>query len=177
MDTNFKRHLIISFGIILGSALVAALALNWLSGSIAESSQKIVQDRSLIDQQNGALSALATLKAQAPQAAKYEVAMNKLLPTQDGLISFGQWLTAFATEHGVTATFFFQGTPVPPAGTTVGTAPFALTISGSLNGITTFLNDANTKATGFPFEINSFDMTNTNGSYQFSGHGNIFFRT
>jgi Tfp pilus assembly protein PilO len=181
MVTNLKRPFIISLSIILGSAITAAAGLYFLADNISATAVKIVADRADIDKQTGSLGVLAALKGQAVQAETYQAAMDNLLPTQDGLIDFSQWIAGIAAQNQVAANVSFNGNPVapPPAApgqTAPGQAPFSLSITGSLNNIIAFLSDIESQTPGFLLRLTSFDLESTNGSYQWSGQGTVFFR-
>ena|SRR5438105_2293623 len=176
MKTGFARELWIGLSIIFGSMAVAAVVLYFLAGDISYKSRKIIADRILVNQQSNILGTLAALKQAAPIAATYQAAMEKLLPTQDGLIYFSQWVADIANREGVVANVNFQGTPLPSSEVLLGRAPFSLQVSGSLNNIAAFLADMESKSTGFLMQMGSFTLTAKGLSYQLDTQGNVFFR-
>jgi len=177
MHLNLRRQLWTSLSIIVGSIIAVTIGLNILSGDITILAGKISSDRSLIDQQTGILAILASLKAQEPQAAVYQSAMDGLLPTQDGLIDFTSWIADAAKADGVSAQVAFQGAVTPGTGVTPGNAGFSFTVTGPLNAISAFLSDIETKKTGFIIQINSYDLSDQNEGYQLTGQGSTFFRS
>lgn len=111
---HLKRQLITSAAIILGSILAAAAILYFLVGNINATTGAIVRNESVINQQAGLLGVIASLKQQATQAIVYQTAMNQLLPTQNGLIDFSQWVAGVAAQYQVTTSVSFQNDAVPP---------------------------------------------------------------
>jgi hypothetical protein len=173
---SFKRKLILSFSIITVSVAGATAALYFLSGNIASQVKKVQADRSLINQDTSALDTVSVLREQLPQATAYEAAIDQLLPTQDGLIAFGDWVNTIAEAHQVTATVSFMGSPMPPSATAPGASDFSLEVDGPLDNIVAFLTDIESQSSGFLLQISSFDIAESNGSDRLTGQGNVFFR-
>lgn len=176
MLLHFKRQLWISLAIIFGSIIIAVIAFNYLASALVVGANKITADRALIDQQADSLGVIAALKNQAPKAAVYQTAMDSLLPTQDGLIGFSQWINTVAAAHQVSVSASFQGNIIQPAGSDPGQAAFSMDVTGSLNDIAAFLNDAESKASGFFITVNSFNLIDKNSTYDLTGQGNVLFR-
>lgn len=173
---SFKRQLILSFGVIIASVAVATVAIYIVSGDIASQVQKIQADRALINQNSGALDVVADLRDQVPQADSYAAAIDQLLPNQDGLIGFSNWLDTIAAANQVSASASFAGGPTPPSASVPGELSFSLQVSGSLANITTFLNDIEAKSPGFLLEISSFNIVPSGGNEELTAQGNVFFR-
>ena len=169
MDTHFKRSLIISSSIIVGSVLVAILALFLISQNINSAVSLIVGAKSQIDQRSASIEALATLRQQAVQAAPYQTAMNELLPTQDQLINFNQWAATIAAKYQVVSAVSFQGGAGQPG--------FSISATGGFNNITEFLNDLQHQSVGFLVNISAFDLVNQGQNYQFTGQGTLSYRS
>lgn len=184
MPTDFKRRLIISTSIILGSAVAATFAIYFLGNSIGGLAKKIVAEKASINQKTGALAVFAALKQQSAQAAVYQTAIDGLLPTQNGLIGFTQWVSGIAATHQVAVNVSFQGggaSFVPASDTAadfqnIGQTDFSISASGGINNLTAFLNDIESESPGFLLQITSFNIANNGGNYQFSGQGVVFFR-
>ena len=157
--------------------LITLIALFILAGNIDGTVGRIMKDKALINQQTGALAVVAALKEQAAQAATYQTEMDQLLPTQDGLIGFSEWLNNAAAVNEVTTNMSFQGNAAPASDVAPGTAQFSFTATGAPTNLAAFLNDVETQASGFLVQITSFDMTSANGTYQVTGQGNVFFRS
>jgi Tfp pilus assembly protein PilO len=170
----FARRLWISFGVIAASIAVAVGAIYYLSGDLAVQAAAIVSARTKAQNQTAAVANLATLKAQAPQAAQYEAAFNKLLPSQYGLVTFNQWFANAGMQYGVTAGASFQGSATPSQGSTPGTTAFSFSVKGAPSNVEAFLDGVSKRATGFLLSIDSFDVSVDNGNYQVAGRGTLF---
>ena len=173
MDT-FKRKLALDLGIILGGIILATIGLYVLSGRISTQVKKIIADRSLVAQQTAALASLADLTRDAPQAAKYEAAINKLLPDQYQLIGFSDWLAAQGQQFNVTTHFNLQSPPSASSPTSAGTAPFTADAEGSVANIVAFLKDIETQAPGYLLSVNSFDLSNNGDSSRVNIQGTLY---
>jgi Tfp pilus assembly protein PilO len=173
---RFLRQLLINIGIILASIIVAAGIIFFLSGTIATQVSMIQKDRTLVQQNTDAIANLAQLESDAPQAARYQAAINELLPNQYGLLTFAQWLSQLGAQYGVTANAAFQGAVVPRAGTTAGTAQFSFNAEGSPANMATFLDALNVQSTGFLVSLTSFDVTSDGVNEKIVGQGTLFFQ-
>lgn len=176
MKDNFKRHLWINIGIIFGSMLIAMAALYFLSNDLSSKADKITSDWVVVGTQTVALSNLASLKHYAPIAAGYEVAMDKLLPDQYTLLSFGPWLNDLGAKYGVTTHFSLGSSITPSTATTAGSANFSAQAAGSSASLTSFMKELELEAPGFLLQISSFDFTDNGSSSQVTVQGELFFQ-
>jgi len=176
MKDNFKRSLLITSSIIVGSAVVAAVVIYFLSNDLAAQVGKIVEDKAFAAQQAAALTILANLKADVPVATTYTTAMEKLLPTHDELIGVPQWINTTASADGVAASFSFQGSNVPASASAAGTDTFSLSVQGPIANITSFLNDIETKSSQFLLSVTNFDLVASGSGYTLSVQGVVYSR-
>ncbi len=176
MKKAIGRQLWLSFGIIMVSIGAAAYGLYYFSGNITTAADKIISDKNLISRQASVVSILAHLKNDAPLAASYDAAMNKLLPTHDQLIGFQQWVMDQGSKNGVDATFNFRGDNVAASPTSYGTDGFSLSVSGSEPAVTAFLEGIEIKADAYLLSIDSFDIVKDGNIYRLSLQGRVFSR-
>ena len=178
--TQFSRRLWISFSIIFGAIVLASVALYYVSGNLSASADKIVANRTLINQETTGVATLAQLKQDAATAATYQSAMEQLLPTQDGLINFSGWLQKIGNGDQVAVNTTFNPnaiSPNPPGSVSVAqTMGFSIQAQGSVSALAAFLKDIQSKP-GFFVHINSFDMVSNSGSETLSAQGIVFFRS
>ncbi len=173
---RFTKQLWISFGIIVGSIAIAAGILAFFSGNISAQADAIVSDRAIVQSKIDALANLAQLESEAPQAAQYQSAIDKLLPDQYGLVTFTQWIDQLGVKDNVTANAAFQGSVVPSAGTAPGAVQFSFSVEGSPENIAAFLDGMNVKSAGFLVTLTSFDVTGSGSNENMTGQGTLFFR-
>jgi hypothetical protein len=176
MKDNFNRYLWTSLGILFVSIVVAVGALNFLLGDIASRSNAIAVARALVVKQNDSLAAFAEIKQDSAKAAEYKMAMDKLLPAQDELINFPQWLQGVAATYGVTVSFSFTADTAPATPASAGSIGFSLTAEGGNDSVVSFLNDLESKASGFLLSFNSFDLTRDGENTKVVTGGSLFFR-
>ena len=174
---NFNKQLWVSFTIIAASIAIAVAGMSYFSSALDASAVKLVNDRTSLQAETDAVDTLAQLEHDAPIAAQYQSAINKLLPTQDQLIGFGDLLNAVAASDTVTATFAFQGNPAIPQPGTAGTAAFSLDVVGAPDRIALFLRDIESNSTNFLLTITSFNLTNDgSGNGNLTAQGSLFFQ-
>jgi len=173
---HFTRQLWISFGIILGSIVIAAGILAFLSGNISTQADAIVSDRATVQTKTDALANLAQLKAEAPQAVQYQSAIDQLLPDQYGLVTFTQWIAQLGARYNVATNALFQGSVVPSAGSTPGNTQFSFSAQGSPQNIAAFLDGMNSKSIGFLVTLTSFNVAGSGSNENITGQGTLFFR-
>ncbi len=176
MKDTFKRQLWLSIGIVAGSIVVASVAFYVLSVSLSDEASKIVLDRATIDTQTSALGSLASLKSDAPQAARYELAMRSLLPDQYKIVGFGQWLSAIGAKHAVLTSFSLQGAITPAGKGVAGTAGFSMNAEGSHDAIIAFLKDLESEAQGFLLSLDTFDIAKSGDHERITARGVLFFQ-
>ncbi len=166
----------IGIGIIAGSMIVFGMALYFFADNIQEQANAIAGSRDDIANQSAAINSYSNLKASAAEAATYQTAMDKLLATQDSLIAFPSEINSIASNDGVSMTFSFDGDPVPASSNTVGYVGFKLGMTGSLDGITSFLRDIESSTPILLSKIDSFDITRSGSSYTLAAAGRVFFK-
>jgi hypothetical protein len=176
MKNSFKKQLWISVGVIVGALVVASLGLYILSNDIAGQTQKIVNDKTEAAQQAAVLGILAQLKSDAPVAATYTAAMNKLVPTHDDLIEVPGWLNTLAANHNVSISFSFQGGNAPASESSFGTDGFTLSVEGAPSDIAAFLADMETNSPKFLLSVTSFNLMSNGSGYSLSVQGVFYSR-
>ncbi|MGC9968450.1 MAG: hypothetical protein ABSC29_01825 [Minisyncoccia bacterium] len=174
MKGNPRKQLWMSFGIVFGVVVVASVALYFLLSDLDAQAARIVSDKALVAQRVAVVSALASLKSDAVQAAQYADAMNKLLPSHDELIGFPQWIASAGQEHNVSVSIVFRGNNTVATNALPGSDGFSLGASGAATDIVAFLSDLETRSAGFLLSIDSFDLTSNGSSYQLSAQGRVF---
>jgi hypothetical protein len=175
-DVAFKKQLWISAAIIAASAVAAGIALYFLAGNIGALADKIIRTREAIANQSAEYGILASLKAGATNAVRYEAAIDKLLPSQDGVILFGSQVSDLSKRDGVSSNFSFQGDAVPAEASVPGNIGFTLSVTGPLASLSTFLEDLETKSPVVLSHINTIDLSQSGGSYTVSAQGRVFFK-
>jgi len=176
METSFKKQWWLSFSIVLGSMIVAALAVYYISEMLGAQGDKIINDKTLIARQAASLGVLAALEHDAPVAAEYTAAMNKILPTHDDLIGFSAWLTGIGTTHNVSVSVSFTGQNLAATASVPGSDSFSLQATGAASDLTAFLADIETNVPGFLLSIDSFSLVNNGSNYELTAQGRVFSR-
>ena len=141
MKDDFNRYIWMNSAVILGALAIAVVAFYLLAGDITARSNAIAVARTQIAGQNNSLAAVAEIKQDSAEAAQYKTAMDELLPVQNDLINFPQWLESVAATYNVTAGDFFYrryGVGHAHAGRH---DRFPLTTEGGSDGVVPFLED------------------------------------
>lgn len=173
---EFVKKLSISFGVIVLGIAIGWGVTSFLAGDIASRVKAIIASRSTIAEQTNSVANLANFERAAPLAAQYQAEMDQVLPTQYGLVSFGQWFSSEGQKYGVTASASLQGTTVPPAAAAPGTVTFSFSAEGSFATISSFLKGASTDSSGFLFSFDSFDVSTDGANDKITGQGTLFFK-
>jgi hypothetical protein len=161
---------------IFGAAIVAVGVFYFLVGDITSRSNAISDQRALIARRNDSFVAFVKIKQDFAEAAKYKTAMDKLLPMQNELINFPQWLQNIAAAYGVTANFSFTASTAPATPAEPGTVGFSLATDGNNSDVISFLKNLESQAPGFLFSFNSFNLTQNGNDTKVVTNGNMFFR-
>ena len=173
---TFHRQWFMSGAIILVAVALAVTAFYYLARDLEKETAQIAADRMFIADQTAILGTLAALKSAETQSAPYLAAMQKLLPTHDGLIGFPQWIAGLASADAVTASVSFTGNNVSASDSVAGSDGFSLSVSGSPSAIAAFLDDLGVKAAGYLIAIDSFTFINGGAGGTLTLQGRIFSR-
>lgn len=173
---NFKRQVWVGIGIVAGSMVIFGVAFYVLVGNIQKQAAAITDSRASISTQSTLINSFSNLKANTDVAATYQAAMDKLLASQDNLISFPSQIEGVARNDGITVAFAFQGDPVPATQNTVGYVGFTLNASGGLGDITTFLENIESSTPILLSRIDTFDLTQSGANYALAATGRVFFK-
>ncbi|MEK7195264.1 MAG: hypothetical protein AAB655_01055 [Patescibacteria group bacterium] len=176
MANSFKREIIISASVIIGSILIMSVALYFLAKDIDSQAEKVAAARFAISDKALALEALANLKNGVPKADLYKQAMDKILVSRDQLIDFPRWLDGLARSRQVAFTSSFQGNQVEPQGGLPAYVGFMMDAGGSLNNLIGFFKDVETQAPRFLVNFERFDLNGGGSEYKIAAYGKVFFK-
>src|SRR5579862_6169978 len=111
MKDSFPRQVWISLGIIFCAIVAAVAGMVFVLNDVSARVVDITTSESMISAKNGDVTLLTSLEAGAAQAIPYAASINRLLPTQDGLIQFPQAIQTTAAAYNVSAQANFTGDP------------------------------------------------------------------
>ncbi len=111
---DFKRRVLLGSGIIAGSFLVFGIIAYFSLGSFKQLAEKTAAERELAMERSSALENLSALKQQAPEAEALEKNIEALLPHEDGLFTFPEFMEGVARMHGVDISIAFNGQQSAP---------------------------------------------------------------
>ena len=106
---NFKRRAWVGIGIIAGSMIIFGIGFYVLTGDISQQAALVTQSHDAVASQSALINSYSNLKKNAPAAATYQVAMDRLLAAQDDLIAFPSQVDGIARNDGVESDLFFCG--------------------------------------------------------------------
>lgn len=172
---GFKRSVYVSVGVILGSFLVFLGAIWFVGSLIQQSGIKLVDHFSNYFHQSYAAERLLSLKQLEPQARDLERKMDILLPVQDQLLNFPDFMKNLANAHVVTLSLYYPGNIVPPNGG-AGSVSFSLNASGPLSSLQGFLDALENKTRQFWVGVDSVDFVRSDSNYALTAQGKVFFR-
>lgn len=176
MPRTFKKDLIIGVSFIVGSFLVFAIAVYFLSDAISVQAQKVSDSKNAIRAHSDLIEGLANQKAISPDVKKFEQAINLILPPKDELVNFSKWLDGLSRAHNVNVSFSFNGDAIPSTDTSAGYIKFTLNISGEYANVANFVSDVELKSAKYTVSFDSFDLKRNNSNYTSIINGRIFFR-
>ncbi len=176
MNGGFKKSFLISAGVIGVSIIAAVAAFYYFAGVMDAQAGAVVNAKVQAERSANTVGALALLESQVPQAEQYSQAIQKLLPDQAGLITFGSWVNAIASRYHVTASVTFQGDPIPSTGAVPGNTNFTMVVEGPEGSIVPFLDDLTLHEPGFLVSFGSFDFANSGQQENLTAQGVLYFR-
>ena len=176
MHENFQRHLWINMGIILGSFLVFGAIFYFFSQALDAKVAQILINRTAIVQRSTDLETLNKLKTDTTTAAELQKKIDAILPPQDNLISFPQFLNTLARNHSLSSTFNFDGVPNPASPSAPGYVNFSVVVEGDAANIRSFVDEVENKTTKFMVNLKSFAMTPRSGIQHVELNNQVFFQ-
>lgn len=176
MGSDFRNKVLTNAGIIVGSFLVFGVVFYFLASTLQAKSAEVIRDRKVVNDRSYALLNLSDLKKEAPQAEEYKKKIEALLPNQDSLLGFPQFLDSLSRAHQVDLNFSFTGSTVPPAGDTAGSVGFTIALTGTMQNITDFIDDVEFHATRFLMGVDTVDIVPESQDYKATLHGRAFYR-
>ncbi len=172
----FRKSVFIGAGLIAASFAVFGVAAFFSAQWLAGVAGRTAADRTTAAERAYALGNLSALKQQAPQAAEYEKKIQTLLPIQDGLLGFPEFLEGAARTHNVDLGFSFGGTPVAPQGKDPGHVAFRASVQGDPANILDFIKDMEATNTRFMINFDSLNFTATANNYEGNLSGRVYFQ-
>lgn len=176
MHENFRRYFWTNISVILGSLLVFGAIFYFLSQSLGGKVAEILADRTAIAQRSTDLESLSKLKTDTAAAAEIQKKIDSLLPSQDNLIGFPQFVNNLARVHSLSSTFNFEGAPNPGTLKAPGYVSFSLIIEGEPRNIRSFIDELENRTTRFAVNLLSFSMTPRAEIYHAEMDGQVFFQ-
>ncbi len=176
MKDNFKRKFWISISVVIGTIAASSVALYFLSIRIEEAANVIAATRTGTASQNAEFQDLANLKKNATAAATYQVVMDKLLASQEALITFPTQVDALGRADGVSTSFSFHGSPISASTSTPGNAVFSLDVSGPIDNLLSFLKDFESSAPILLSSLDTVSLTGDGSNYTLTAEGAVYFK-
>ena len=176
MTPSFRRYLIVSITILLGSVAVCIALFLFLSNDLAVQAHAIAANRNTVEESAQALTLGTALARRAGEASHVLTAMNNLLPSKDALLEFPKWMSGIARGHNVVVRFSFQGDTTNPTATDPGSIGFSIDASGSHSDLSAFLEEVEAKSTSFLVTFSSLNFRKDSATYRASAHGKVFFQ-
>lgn len=176
MHDRFRKQIILSASIIIGSLVVVGLVIYLLSVNLDAEVNKATFNKTALITETTALETLADLKNNAATAQTYQSAMSKILVSQDQLINFPAWLNQLSLLDQVSESFSWQGSQVPPAAAMPGYIGFGINAAGSLEALTNFFKDVEYRKPQYLVSLDGFDITRSGSGYGVSANGRVFFK-
>lgn len=176
MPNRFRRELLISALIIVGSIAVFGIGLYILSGVLDKEAADIADNRLTIARASAYLATLADLKKSSQAADRYRAAIEELLVPQEQLIEFPGWLDGIARTRDVELRFSFSGSETQPQGDVLGFIGFSVDVNGSLDALTSFFREVESESQRFLVSIDTLTLIKIESGYAASSRGKVFFR-
>lgn len=176
MLNHFRRQVIISLIIILGSAGLSIAAISWLKKDIQLQAEQISNQKNIINKRIAILGNLAELKKMMPQAEAYKKAMDAVMLNREDLLNFPRRLEDLARIHRLGINFSFKGEEIKPQDDKPGYANFSVDVMGTIDNLINFIKDVEYRSVGFIAAFESVDFLKSDDNYKANLQGKVFFR-
>lgn len=176
MHEHFRRYLWMNAGIILASFLVFGLIFFLFSRTLDKKVAQVLASRAVIAQRSMDLETLSKLKTDTATAAEFQKRIDALLPPQDSLIGFPQYLNTMARSHALSSVFNFDGVPNPAVPPAPGYVDFSVTVEGDAANIRSFVDELENKTNKFMVNVQGFVLVPRADVYHAELNGRVFFQ-
>lgn len=176
MQEHFRRYVWTNTGIILGSFLIFGVIFYFFSQALNDKVVQILANRTAIAQRSTDLETLSKLKTDTAAAGELQKKIDAILPFQDNLISFPQFMNTLARNHSLSSTFNFDGVPNPGLSPTPGHVNFTIIVEGDSANIRSFVDELENKTTRFMVNLQGFILTSRSETYRVELKGKVFFQ-
>jgi hypothetical protein len=177
MHEHFQRYLWTNIAIILSSFVVFGLVFYFFSQSLESKVAEVLASRSAISQRSADLTSLNKLKAESAAAAEIQKDMDALLPSQDSLIGFPQFMNTSARNHSLSISFDFDGAPVAGVPPEPGHVNFSAVVEGDAANIRSFVDELENKTTKFAVNLDRLLLSpRAAGVFRADLSGQVFFK-
>ena len=139
-------------------------------------SKKVVAARRTIAERSYALLNLSALKEQGPAAAAYQAQIDALVPPEDALLSYPEFLQGLARTQEVSIAFSFQGSANAPSASFPGYIGVSVTARGSPDRIRAFIGHIESQSTKFLTAVDSVEVVAEGEGYRADIRGRTFFK-
>jgi hypothetical protein len=173
---NFKKHFWISMSVILFTIAASSVALYFLSVNLEQTANAIGAARAATANGNAEFQDLANLQHDAATATAYQAVMDKLLVSQEALITFPTQIDALGRSNSVSTDFSFQGAAIPSSGSSPGSAAFSLDVSGTLDNVISFMKSFESTSPILLSSLNALNLTANGSNYTLITQGTVFFK-
>jgi hypothetical protein len=172
---GFRRSVYVNSGVIIAS-FILFLGLIWFMGNLIQTTgMRLIDQFSNYFYQSYAAERLLGLKQAEPQAKAIQRKMEILLPVQDQLLNFPDFMKNLANSKQVNLSIVYPGSITPP-NSRAGSIAFTLTASGPFNNVQNFLSALEKTPKQFWVGMDSVDFVRNGDGFTLTAPGKVFFR-
>lgn len=175
-NDRFKQRFWISATVVIFTVVVSSAILYFLSAHVGQTANAVGAERKAAASGNATLQDLANLEQDAPAAANYQAAMDKLLTSQAALIAFPTQIEAMGRTHSVSTSFSFEGSPAPATAAGPGSTGFSLDVSGPIANVIAFLEDFESASPILLSSLETMSISGDGSNYTLSAQGTVYFK-
>lgn len=172
---GFKRSVYVNTGVIFISFVVFLAAIWFVGHLIQQSGRQLVDQFANYFYQSYAAERLLNLKQLEPQAKDFERKIDILVPVQDQLLNFPDFMKNLSNANVVTMSLSYPGSITQP-GKGPGAVAFTMSASGPLTNLQNFLDALENKTKQFWVGVDSAEFIRNGDNYTLTAHGKVFFR-
>lgn len=175
MRFSLRKQILIQSGIAVLAVGLLVAANQAILVFLEKTSEKIWEQRTELLLRSRVSELLPTLRADAEKAKPLLAELNKMLPSKDGLINFGNRLIELGKKQKINLTFDAKG-DIAPTDQTAGAIKFFITGEATYLNFTRFLKSIEQEPTFVKFISTSMQRKPGAGNFTVVADGEVYYQ-
>jgi len=175
MTKGFRREILVSILVIVGSVCAFGIYFWRVSGTLRGSADSVLSLNQTIVDQAQLSQVIVNLKRDESEADRSQARMDAVIPDEEQLLDFRSWTKNQATVHNLSASIEFKDRGKFRGGSDIMFQNASMNFDGTIDNFISFLKELEMGADRFLVGFDTFDVSRSASGYRLGGGAKIFF--